>query len=190
MSKEVRGRLAWEKHKLHAVRAGVSAYDDEICRGHARNGVHHRHIFGLRSSYSIISKMRHHGCNACLNNSNKSPPKDEDINSSRYYNDDAFGFVFLTGGVLSQDVDFVITFGSLSAIAALWTYLKVIDQDNTRTLALVAIPTIIVTPFITSIHQHGSSYLEPPMPIEIGVCLLSVIWAFVNATNENKSLER
>ena len=174
--------MAWEKHKLHAVRAGVSAYDDEICRGHARNGVYHRHIFGLRSSYSIISKMRHHGCNACLNNSNKSPPKDEDT--------DAFGFVFLTGGVLSQDIDFVITFGSLSAIAALCTYFKVIDQDNTRTSALVAILTIIVTPFITSIHQHGSSYFEPPMPIEIGVCLLSVIWAFVNVTNENKLLER
>jgi hypothetical protein len=129
--------------------------------------------------------------NNSSNNNNKSPPKeaDEDINSSRYYNDDAFGFVFLTGGVLSQDVDFVITFGSLSAIAALCTYLKVIDQD-TRTSALVAILTIIATPFVTSIHQHGSSYLEPPMPIEVGVCLLSAVWAFVNATNENKSLER
>ena len=79
-------------------------------------------------------------------------PQDDDTNS-RYYNDDAFGFVFLTGGVLSQDVDFVISFGSLSAIAAICTYFGVITKD-TRASALVAILTVIVSPIVTAVHQH------------------------------------
>ena len=110
---------------------------------------------------------------------NSKSPQDDDTNS-RYYNDDAFGFVFLTGG---QDVDFVISFGSLSAIAAICTYFGVITKD-TRTLALVAILTVIVSPIVTAVHQHKN--LEPPTPFEIGVCLIS--FAFVKQqVSGNKS---
>ena len=96
------------------------------------------------------------------------------------YNDDAFGLVFLIGGLLSQDVDFVVTFASLSAIAAIGTNAKLVDKDE-RAPAVVAILTLLITPFISSLRQYGSvEQITTPLPVEIGLCTISAIWAFVN----------
>ena len=104
----------------------------------------------------------------------KSP---DEINS---YNDDAFGLVFLTGGVLSQDVDFVASFAALSAIAAIGTNVGLVAKDE-RAPAAVAMITILITPVISSLRQSGSlEQLASPMPVEIGLCSISAIWAFVN----------
>jgi hypothetical protein len=75
----------------------------------------------------------------------KSP---DEINS---YNDDAFGLVFLTGGVLSQDVDFVASFAALSAIAAMGTNVGLIEKDE-RAPAAVAMLTLLITPAISSLR--------------------------------------
>lgn len=102
------------------------------------------------------------------------------------YNDDAFGLVFLTGGVLSQDVDFVATFASLSAIAAVGTSAGIIEKDE-RAPAAVALITILVSPVVSSLRQTGSlENIAPPMIVEIGLCIVSAIWAFVNWSRQEE----
>jgi hypothetical protein len=105
------------------------------------------------------------------------------------YNDDAFGLVFIAGGVLSRDVDFVATFATLSAAAAAFTGMGLVPKDE-RAPAVVATSTLLLSPFVASIRQHGGSleYLSTPIPVEIGVCLISVIWSFVN--NKSRGEER
>ncbi len=102
------------------------------------------------------------------------------------YNDDAFGLVFLTGGVLSRDADFVATFATLSAAAAVFAGMGLVAKDE-RAPAAVATATLLLSPFVASMRQHGSlEYLSPPIPVEIGVCLISVVWSFVNKSREEK----
>ena len=96
------------------------------------------------------------------------------------YNDDAFGLVFLIGAVLSQDIDFVATFASLSAIAAISTNSGLVGKDE-RAPAAVAILTLLISPVTSSFRRYGSlEQLASPVPVEIGLCLISTIWAFVN----------
>lgn len=103
------------------------------------------------------------------------------------YNDDAFGLVFLTGGVISQDVEFVATFASLSAIAAISTSAGLLKKDE-RVPAAVALLTLLVSPFVSSLVQSGSlENIAAPMPVEIGLCTISAIWAFVNWSQEKES---
>ncbi|KAL7550632.1 hypothetical protein ACHAWF_013851 [Thalassiosira exigua] len=109
-----------------------------------------------------------------LNSKYKSP---DEGNS---YNDDAFGLLFLTGGVLSQDVDFVGTFASLSAMAAVGTKLGFVRKDE-RAPAAVAMSTLLISPFVASLRTSGSlDSVAYPMPAEVGLCVLSSIWAFAN----------
>ena len=93
------------------------------------------------------------------------------------YNDDAFGFVFALGGAASQDVNFAATFAALSAIAAIGTGVGVIKKDE-RAPAAVAMATLVLSPIVASLRS-GENIIMPP-PVEIGVCTISAIWAFVN----------
>jgi len=103
------------------------------------------------------------------------------------YNDDAFGLVFLTGGVLSQDLDFVGTFLTLSAVAAAGTSGGIFGKDD-RAPAAVAALTLLLTPVVASVRQTGSlENIAPPAAIEIGLCTISAIWAFVNWSQAEKS---
>jgi hypothetical protein len=106
------------------------------------------------------------------------------------YNDDAFGLVFIAGGVLSRDVDFAATFATLSAAAAAFTGMGLVPKDE-RAPAVVATSTLLLSPFVASIRQHGGSleYLSTPIPVEIGVCLISVIWSFVNNKSRGEEKE-
>jgi hypothetical protein len=104
---------------------------------------------------------------------------------SNSYNDDAFGLVFLTGGILSQDADFVGTFAILSAFAAACTRIGHVTRDA-RAPAAVATATLLVSPMVASIRRYGSlEYVAPPLPVELGLCLISVIWAFANKSRED-----
>jgi hypothetical protein len=95
------------------------------------------------------------------------------------YNDDAFGLVFLSGGLLTKDADFAGTFLILSAIAAASTSAGVVKTD-TRLPGAVAVLTILISPIVASLRATGSlESLAPPDPIEIGLCTVSFIWAFV-----------
>jgi hypothetical protein len=139
--------------------------------------------------------------NSCLcaakgTNDNKPLSNNNNNNNKKQmvgYNDDAFGLIFLTGGILSQDADFVVTFVALSAIAAFASNsLKIID---TRLPGLVAMVTLVSTPIVTYLHatiimmmndgpQGGSIGWAAPQPIEIGLCLVSLAWSFAKWKQE------
>ncbi|KAL3937756.1 MAG: hypothetical protein SGBAC_007202 [Bacillariaceae sp.] len=102
------------------------------------------------------------------------------------YNDDAFGLIFLTGGVLSQDADFVVTFVALSAIAAIVSS-SFVEFDE-RLPGLVALATLLVTPLAAYLHativDGGGGIWAAPQPVEIGLCLVSLAWAFAKWSQE------
>lgn len=104
------------------------------------------------------------------------------------YNDDAFGLIFLTGGVLSQDADFVVTFVALSAIAAIASS-SFVEFDE-RLPGLVAMATLLVTPIVAFLHATivdgggGGGIWAAPQPVEIGLCLVSLAWAFAKWSQE------
>lgn len=126
-------------------------------------------------SSNTLSSERLRGRSSTLLHMNYKSPDEKNS-----YNDDAFGLIFLIGGILSQDVDFVVTFAALSTIAALSTNLGLVTKDE-RAPAVVATLTLLISPVISSLRQSGSlDQLAPPMPVEIGLCLISIIWAFVN----------
>mmetsp|Transcript_31236 Transcript_31236/g.75174 ORF Transcript_31236/g.75174 Transcript_31236/m.75174 type:complete len:201 (+) Transcript_31236:2312-2914(+) len=94
------------------------------------------------------------------------------------YNDDAFGLVFLTGGILSKDPDFVVTFVVLSAIAAIASNSQSVD---TRLPGLVAMATLVLTPIVAYLHGtivDGTGIWAAPQPVEIGLCFVSLAWSF------------
>lgn len=95
------------------------------------------------------------------------------------YNDDAFGLIFLSGGILAKDVDFSGTFLALSAIAATCTTVGTIKFDE-RIPAAVALMTLLISPFESSLRLFGSlGSIAPPSLVELALCTVSATWAFV-----------
>jgi hypothetical protein len=122
-----------------------------------------------------VSRLRvpqsHHFTSLNLSN------KQDFTDSERNYNDDAFGFVLLAGGALSQDIDFEGSFLVVSAIAAVSTSAGIIKPDS-RYPAAVSIITLLISPVVASLRMGGA--ISPPIPVELGVCAISVVWAFYN----------
>jgi|Transcript_16312 hypothetical protein len=100
-------------------------------------------------------------------------------NGDQGYNDDAFGLIFLSGGILAKDVDFSGTFLVLSALAATCTTVGTIKFDE-RIPAAVAFMTLLISPIESSLRLSGSlGSIAPPSLVEIGLCTVSAAWAFV-----------
>mmetsp|Transcript_6993 Transcript_6993/g.10200 ORF Transcript_6993/g.10200 Transcript_6993/m.10200 type:complete len:169 (-) Transcript_6993:75-581(-) len=100
-------------------------------------------------------------------------------NGDQGYNDDAFGLIFLSGGILAKDVDFSGTFLVLSAIAATCTTIGTIKFDE-RIPAAVAFMTLLISPIESSLRLSGSlGSVAPPSLVELGLCTVSAAWAFV-----------
>jgi hypothetical protein len=84
----------------------------------------------------------------------------------------------------TKDADFVGRFLILSAIAAASTSAGIVKTD---TRLPVAVLTILVFPIVASLRATGSlESLAPPDPIEIGLCTVSFIWAFVIWSKEKQ----
>lgn len=108
-------------------------------------------------------------------------------NDDQGYNDDAFGLIFLTGGILAKDVDFSGTFLVLSALAATCTAVGTIKFDE-RIPAAVAFMTLLITPIETSLRLSGSfGIMSPPSLVEIGLCTVSAAWAFVRWSRQEST---
>ena len=113
------------------------------------------------------------------------------------YNDDAFGFVFLGGYVLTRDVFFSGTFLVLSAVAAIGT--RAGRLPSTRAVpASVAGATLVVLsllhPFyeplcdlLPFVERPESSVLPlDPSTIQLGLCTVSMLYGFVLSSSEEE----
>ena len=111
-------------------------------------------------------------------NKSVSPLQSFPSNGDQGYNDDAFGLIFLSGGILARDVDFSGTFLVLSAVAATCITIGTIKFDE-RIPAAVAFMTLLISPIESSLRLSGSmGSISPPSLVEIGLCTVSAIWAF------------
>ena len=109
-----------------------------------------------------------------------SKPRLEDAeDETERYNDDAFGLVFLTGGVILQDIDFAGTFLAVSAIVAGSTY--ALRRYDARLPGVVALATLTLSPLVSSLRSTGNlDHFSSPNAIEIGLCLISFCIALFN----------
>lgn len=109
-----------------------------------------------------------------------SHPRLEDVEEeSERYNDDAFGLVFLTGGVILRDIDFAGTFLAISAIVAASTY--AFRRNDARLPGVVALSTLTLSPLVSSLRSTGNlDHISSPNAIEISLCLFSLSIALLN----------
>lgn len=93
--------------------------------------------------------------------------------ATKDYNDDAFGLVFLGGGLATQDAAFMGTFLVLSAVAAVGARL---GKASGPLPAAVAGMTLLVTPMIRYVLQ------EEPVEyvwVQVVLCSISMVYGFV-----------
>ena len=154
---------------IMAYASGVSAFLS-TSRLHSSVNVAQHILTPCQPSMSCMRSTE----SALQMNNYKSPDEENS------YNDDAFGLLFLAGG--SQDVDFGGTFLVLSAIFA------ITKQNDDRAPAAVAFMSLLISPVVSSLRQTGSlENISPPIPIEVGLCTISAIWAFVNWSRGKES---
>lgn len=126
---------------------------------------HNQQQHGVKSSLLIQQQ---------LNKKDVNNEKEEQLGELQRYNDDAFGLVFLIGGFAYQDVDFALTFLSLSALAAIGTSKGTLDNDA-RIPGVVAITSLIVSKIVMSLRISGSlDMIQIPSSLETSVCLISM----------------
>eukprot|EP00614_Pseudopedinella_elastica_P012002 CAMPEP_0172598510 /NCGR_PEP_ID=MMETSP1068-20121228/18545_1 /TAXON_ID=35684 /ORGANISM="Pseudopedinella elastica, Strain CCMP716" /LENGTH=171 /DNA_ID=CAMNT_0013398397 /DNA_START=1 /DNA_END=516 /DNA_ORIENTATION=+ len=106
------------------------------------------------------------------------------------YNDDAFGFVFLTGGALARDEVFAATFVVLSGIAATLTAAGKLEAGD-RAPAAVAAATFVATPALATVLSKLGVFtsvntVEDARLIELGVCLVSILYGLWRSSQKNE----
>lgn len=91
-----------------------------------------------------------------------------------YYNDDAFGLIFLSGLLIDEDYNFCAIFAGLSAVAA--------------TVATKQKSSEPMVPGIVALAALGTTeILHPPVSLlEIGVCLASLGYSVFQQQNFHK----
>jgi hypothetical protein len=109
------------------------------------------------------------------------------------YNDDAFGLVFLGGGLVAQDVLFSGLFLVLSTMAAIATNLKsgFFPGNNPRLAGSVAGVTLVVRlillvwhvtlPPLSPVLGAGSDITASTIWSEVALCSVSMLYGFVIA---------
>lgn len=120
-----------------------------------------------------------------------------------YYNDDAFGLVFLGGAIGAQDPIFAGTFLALSSIAALGCAKGKFpsNDSSSRIPAIVAGISLVLTPIISKVidslpppEQQQLLFLETTTPgnpsarlVELGLCSVSILYGFIISASKSKS---
>jgi len=119
---------------------------------------------------------------------NKKSESEQTKFMTAYYNDDAFGLVFLGGSLASQDAAFAGTFLTLSALAAATTTAGIWNKENDPRVpggvAILALLLSRVVAIVLSLPEPESSFSDlPPFAIQTVVCTLSLVWSFFNWKN-------
>ena len=112
---------------------------------------------------------------------------DRSVTSTVYYNDDAFGLVFLTASLVVRDFSFAAAFLLLSAIAATLSNANVADIKSTPILpgiiAFAALAASKIEPFASTARSLGGDFAVPldeqGSQIELIVCSISLVWCII-----------
>lgn len=112
---------------------------------------------------------------------------DRSVTSTVYYNDDAFGLVFLTASLVVRDFSFAAAFLLLSAIAATLSNANVADIKSTPILpgiiAFAALAASKIEPFAFAAQSLGGDFVVPldeqGSQIELIVCSISLVWCII-----------
>lgn len=114
---------------------------------------------------------------------------DGDIDGgAAYYNDDAFGLVFLSASLVIRDFSFAGSFMLLSAIAATATNANVASTKKFRPIlpgivAFAALATSKIEPFAAAAQRLGGDFVAPlderGSQLELIVCSISLVWGII-----------
>lgn len=120
----------------------------------------------------------------------------QNTKSNNNYNDDAFGFIFLGGYIVTQDTIFTGTFLLMSALAAIAT-------RNGKLPATKVVPAAVAgcTLIVSSIVPKDKLYeilpfiqnAEPALPydsswLEVGFCSVSMLYGFILSTSNDEEI--
>ena len=121
------------------------------------------------------------------------------------YNDDAFGLVFLSSVLVAHDPIFSSIFLSVSAIVAAITNVGAENKAQSArvvnllpgmvALASFSIQAILLSPQNQNLHERllqmlseigldlgGAPLSTNALALEVGVCVMSIVWAFYRST--------
>ena len=119
------------------------------------------------------------------------------MKSNNYYNDDAFGFIFLGGYVVTHDSIFIATFLLISTIAAIATRNGSLPATK-AVPAVVAGCTLIVNLIIPKEKLYDIAPFiqntKPALPydiswLEAGFCTVSMLYGFIlSSSNDEENI--
>ena len=99
----------------------------------------------------------------------------DDKGGDSYYNDDAFGLIFLTGLLVEHDWPFAATFGILSGIAATAVKRVVLPFVPLLPGTIAAISFLVATG-IHATHSNEGFLWRDISKLEMTVCTVSIVW--------------
>jgi len=105
---------------------------------------------------------------------------------SKNYNDDAFGFVFLGGFILTEDPVFAGIFILFSTLATIGTQNGILPAKNAVPAAVAGL-TLIVS-LLTPIPKEPSQLpnIDTSL-IEIGICTVSMLYGFILSSDREEN---
>ena len=125
--------------------------------------------------------------NAGLNSvSKRNKDASSDKDTALYYNDDCFGLIFLSTGLVAHDAVFAACFALVSGLAATYYNKNNTDLDaklQTQFPAAVAGLTLLFVAPVTRVVLQPQEWdflparVDFAAPLEIGVCAFSVLYA-------------
>ena len=121
----------------------------------------------------------------------KRGPDDNDAidgGGTTYYNDDAFGLVFLSASLVVKDFSFAGSFMLLSAIAAAVSNANVANTKKFQPIlpgivAFAALATSKIEAFAATAQRFGGNFVSPldeqGNQLELIVCSISLLWGII-----------
>ena len=121
---------------------------------------------------------------------------DIDGGGAAYYNDDAFGLIFLSASLVIRDFSFAGSFMLLSAVAAATvSNANVANIKNFQPLlpgvvAFAALATSKIEPFAAVAQRVGGDFVVPlderGSQLELIVCSISLVWGIIQQSRSGE----
>ena len=121
---------------------------------------------------------------------------DIDGRSATYYNDDAFGLIFLSASLVIRDFSFAGSFMLLSAVAAATVSnanvanIKKFQPLLPGIVAFAALATSKIEPFAAAAQRVGGDFVVPlderGSQLELIVCSISLVWGIIQQSRSGE----